>query len=227
MDFLYADLSDCTSIRGLVVAIDVLRAFTTAAFAFARGAEKIYPASSNEDAFLFKKRYAGSLISGENHGLPPAGFDLGNSPTQIMKHDLTGCCIVQRTSAGTPGLTYSINASTRLAASFVVAAATVRYIQSLKPPAVTFLITGKIYDSGDEDQACAEYLEACLKESKPDPEPYLERVRRCQDAKPFFDPKRPEFPESDIMYCTNIDRFSFAMCVQEEDGVLVLRPVLV
>jgi 2-phosphosulfolactate phosphatase len=225
MMFIYTNLDTCAEATGLVVAVDVVRAFTTAACAFSRGAQRIHPVSTNEAALDFKLRHPGSLAMGENKGLPPPGFDIGNSPTQVLELDLDGCTLVQRTGAGTPGLTRSVNASMRMAASFVVASATVRYIRALEPSTVTFVITGQTYDGGQEDLACAQYLEACLRGKCPDPAPYMEIVRSCHDAEPFFDPSRPEFLESDITYCTDVDRFSFAMRVEEQEGLPFLIPV--
>jgi 2-phosphosulfolactate phosphatase len=164
---------------------------------------------------------------GENQGLPPPGFDIGNSPTDVMRLHLSGRTLVQRTGAGTPGLTRSTNARIRLAASFVVAGATVRFIRSMKPERVAFVVTGQTFHGGDEDLACAQYLEACLCGHTPDPSPYLERVRKSHDAQVFYDPARPEFQESDIMYCTDIDRFSFAMLARQENGKLIMRPLQV
>jgi 2-phosphosulfolactate phosphatase len=209
----------------VVVVIDVLRAFSTAAYAFGRGAERILPVSTVEEALQYKQRHPGVLAIGEVHGLPPPGFDMGNSPTRLVEHDLSGCTVVQRTTAGTQGVIRSRNASTLLTASFVVAGATVRYIEGIKPESVTFVATGQGHERGAEDLACAEYLEACLRGQKPDHEPYLERVRNCHDAKILYDPNEPDFPESDMMYCIDIDRFSFAMRVQEENGELTMRAV--
>jgi 2-phosphosulfolactate phosphatase len=48
------------------------------------------------------------MACGEVNGLPPEGFDFGNSPTQVMKLDLRGRALVQRTSAGTQGIVRSV-----------------------------------------------------------------------------------------------------------------------
>ena len=225
MNFQYATLEDCSEYTGLVVVIDVIRAFTSAAFAFSRGAERILPVGTVEEALEYKRGHPNALAFGEVHGLPHGEFDSGNSPTLIMKLDLTGRTIVQRTSAGTQGIVRSTRADHLVAASFVVAEATFRYIQARAPEAITFVNTGEIYNGGDEDRACIEYLQARLQGRSPDPEPFLERVRRAPDARPFFDPSRPEFPESDIEHCTSLDRFDFAMPVSREEDGLVIRKV--
>lgn len=224
--FHYTNLETCHTATDLVVVIDVIRAFTNAAFAFSRGAREIYPVSGVEEALALKAQTPNSLVCGEVNGIPPEEFDFGNSPTQTKELDLSGKVIVQRTSAGTQGIVRSVNAATMLAASFVVANATTEYIQKLSPEAVTFVITGQYgVDYGDEDLACAEYLEALLLGKQPDPSPFIERVMMSRDALMHLDPNLPAFPRTDLDYCSSIDRFDFAMLVTKEDGRHVMRTV--
>jgi 2-phosphosulfolactate phosphatase len=226
MKFHYTNLETCHEATGVVVVVDVIRAFTNAAFAFTRGAKEIYPVSTVEEALQFKAENPNSLACGEVGGLPPEGFDFGNSPTQTNELNLKEKIIVQRTGAGTQGIVRSLNARTMLAASFVVANATVNYIQNLAPETVTFVITGQDGNGrGDEDLACAEYLETLLKGQQPVAAPYIERVFRSQDAQMHLDPNKPEFPKSDLDYCTQIDAFDFAMFVTKENGQHVMRAI--
>lgn len=226
MKFLYTNLETCHEATGVVVVIDVIRAFTNAAFAFSRGAKEIHPVSMVEEALQFKAQTPNSLACGEVGGLPPQGFDFGNSPTHTHQLDLTGKIIVQRTGAGTQGIIRSMKAETMLAASLVVTSATMNYIRKLAPREVTFVVAGQLEAGrGDEDLACAEYFEALLKSEQPDPAPYIERVWRSRDALLHLDPKFPEFPESDLEHCTHIDAFDFAMPVSRQNGHPVMRPV--
>ena len=226
MKFLYTNLETCHEATGVVVVIDVIRAFTNAAFAFSRGAKEIYPVSGVEEALQFKANTPNSLACGEMGGLPPEGFDFGNSPTQTNQLDLSEKIIVQRTSAGTQGIVRSLKAETMLAASLVVANATVKTIQQLSPETVTFVITGQYAPGlGDEDLACAEYLEELLKGEQPDPAPYVERVFRSRDALMHLDVNLPAFPRTDLDYCTHIDAFDFVMPVQKENGRYVMRAI--
>ena len=226
MKFLYTNLETCHEATGVVIVIDVIRAFTNAAFAFSRGAKEIYPVSKIKEALQFKAQNPNSLACGEDGGLPPEGFDFGNSPTQTKLLDLRGRVIVQRTGAGTQGIVRNINAETMFAASLVVANATVSHIRKLAPKTLTFVITGQYApEHGDEDLACAEYFEALLTGKRPNPDPYIDRVYKSRDARYHLDPNRPEFPRSDLDYCTNIDAFDFAMSVTKENGHHVIRAV--
>ena len=226
MKFLYTNLETCREATGIVVVIDVIRAFTNAAFAFSRGAKEIYPVSMVEEALKFKAEVPNSMACGEVGGLPPQGFDFGNSPTHTNTLDLNGRILVQRTGAGTQGIVRSVHADVMLAASLVVTNATVTHIRNLSPDCVTFVVTGQFTDErGDEDLACAQYFEALLQGQKPDPAPYVERVYKSRDALFHLDPNLPEFPASDLDYCTKIDAFDFAMLVTKENGRPVIRTI--
>ncbi len=225
MKFHYTDLETCHAATGVVIIIDVLRAFSTAAYAFSRGAKEIILVSTVEEALSLKSQIPNSKVMGEVGGLPPEGFDFGNSPTFIHEQDLSGITLIQRTGAGTQGAVRSRNAQVMLASSFVVANATVQTISRLGIDEVTFVITGKWEERGDEDLAYAEYLEAVLNGEQPDIEPFVRRVYESRDALQHLDPAGIAFPLSDLDYCTQIDRFDFAMPITREDERLFMRAV--
>jgi 2-phosphosulfolactate phosphatase len=224
MNFNYTNLETCHTATGIVVVIDVIRAFTSAAVMFARGAKEVYPVSGVEEALQLRAQLPNALASGEVGGAAPAGFDFGNSPSQTDVLDLTGKTIVQRTGAGTQGIVRSVNASTMFAASLTVAGATVKYVQRMNVDTVTFVITGESF-SGDEDLACAEYLEALLKGEQPNPEPFRQRVINSRDGLQHLDPLQTVFPLTDLDYCARIDAFDFVMLVSKEKGRHVMRAV--
>ena len=226
MKFRYTNLETCHEATGIVVVIDVIRAFTNAAFAFARGVKEIYPVSTVEEALKFKAEVPNSMACGEVGGVPPEGFDFGNSPTHTNLLDLQGRVLVQRTGADTQGIVRSVNADCMVAASLVVAKATLKQIHNLQSDCITFVITGQDGDGrGDEDLACAEYFESLLRGQNPDPTPYIDRVIKSRDALFHLDPNFPEFPKSDLDYCTKIDLFDFAMTVSKENGRPVIRAI--
>ena len=223
MKFHYMTLEDCHSAKGVVILIDVLRAFSTAAYAFSRGAKEIILVSGVEEALRLRSQIPNSKAMGEVGGLRPEGFDFGNSPTHISAEDLSDVTLIQRTGAGTQGAVRSQNAEVMLASSFVVADATVRFVKELGVDEVTFVITGKHASRGDEDIACAEYLEELLKGNTPNSEPFIKRVFDSRDSIQHLDPLEIAFPLSDLDYCTEIDNFNFAMPITREDGKLLMR----
>ena len=62
MKFHYTNLETCGEATGMVVIIDVIRAFTNAAIAFSRGAKEIYPVSGVEEALQLKAQIPDSLV---------------------------------------------------------------------------------------------------------------------------------------------------------------------
>lgn len=227
MKFHYANLENCHVATGVVIVIDVLRAFSTAAYAFANGADKIILTGDVEEALSLKSQIPNAKVMGEVGGLPPKGFDFGNSPTHIHDTNLSGSTIIQRTGAGTQGAVRCKQADALLAASFVVVNATVQYVKTLAPSDVTFVVTGQLHRGGDEDLACAEYLEHLLSNKQVEAKPYLQRVYDSNDAIEHLDPQRPEFPVTDLEYCTQLNAFNFAMPINTEDGLLVMRSITI
>jgi 2-phosphosulfolactate phosphatase len=221
-----ADLETCGSVTGVAVVIDVIRAFTTAAYAFAAGASEIMPVSTLDEARALRERFPGALLMGETGGWMPEGFDFGNSPAALIGQDLHGKKLIQRTGAGTQGLVRSLNADVLLACSFAGAGATARYIKRLAPSEVTLVVTGVFPDrDGDEDIACADYLAALLRGETPDPALFTERVLASDAARLFTDHDHPAFPAADMALCTDVDRFDFAMFVERrrDEALLVMR----
>jgi 2-phosphosulfolactate phosphatase len=236
IQFSRATLSSCREASGVVVVIDVLRAFTSAAYAFASGAHDITLVSTVEEALDLRARIPGALAMGEVGGLPIPGFDFGNSPAEFVAQDLAGKRLIQRTTTGTQGVVRCSHAEALLASSFVCARATAAYIHSLAPHSVTFVISGAAPDQrfsgqpihqGDEDLANADYLEGLLLGEDPDPQPFLRRVLDAPSARKFHDPGQPAFSAQDLQYCTAINRFDFAMVVHWRAGLPVMQPVRV
>ena len=69
------DLSEVTA-----VVFDVLRATSSIITGLASGIEAIIPVRTVEEARQRKLKDPELLLAGERGGLPPHGFDLGNSP---------------------------------------------------------------------------------------------------------------------------------------------------
>jgi len=222
MKFNYTTLETCHTASGIVLVIDVLRAFSTAAYAFSRGAKEICLVSGVEEALALKERTPYSKVMGEVGGLPPEGFDFGNSPTRILEQDLTDVTLIQRTGAGTQGAVRSKNAEVMLAVSFVVAKATMEYVLRLEPDEITFVITGGADNA--EDLACAEFMQKQFLGQVVDTTNYIHRVISSRDAFQHID-DHPQFPRSDLDYCTRINAFDFAMPITRKENLLILQAV--
>ena len=222
MKFNRYTLEDCHQATGIVLLIDVLRAFSTAAYAFSRGTSEIRLVSSVDEALTLKAQLPNVKAMGEVGGLPPQGFDFGNSPTRILEHDLTGITLIQRTGAGTQGAVRCVNAKVMLATSFVIAQATMHYVLRMKLDEITFVITGGM--GNDEDVACADYLEKQFTGQAVEAESFIRRVYASRDAFEHMG-EHPQFPYSDLDYCSRIDAFDFAMPIERKDGFLIMQAV--
>jgi len=208
-----------------VVVIDVLRSFTTAAVALARGAQAIYPVDGIVAATTLLGQLPNSLsIGAVGGGDPVPGFDFGNSPSQLMQADLAGKNIVMTTAAGVRGLQRFRQARRLYAASLVCAQATAQAIRSAGAREICFVITGEWVDrDGAEDIACADYIESLLRGDTVDPEEFAQRVRQSDFGRRFAAGTWPNLPLADLELSAQPDRFEFAMPVRREGGRLVIR----
>jgi len=222
---LYLDrLDSAPDARDVVVVIDVLRSFSTAAYAFAAGAGAIYPVETIAEAHALKNALPEALTTGAvGGGDPVREFDFGNSPTTFLTLDLGGRPLIQSTAAGVRGLARFGHARALFAGSLVCASATAEAVRRLQPAEVTFVITGEWVDrDGDEDLACADYLDALLRGESPDPAPFARRVRESDFGRRFLAGDNPNLPRSDLELCAQADRFDFAMPARRDAGHCVL-----
>jgi len=223
MNFERVTLQNCHQARGIVVVIDVLRAFTTAAYAFDRGVQEIILAGGVEEARGLKEIFPGAMLLGEVNGVKIPDFDLGNSPSALFELDLTGARLIQRTTAGTQGVVRAVNAERVYAAGLCNAGATACLLAALQPETVTFVVTGVLEGGwGDEDSACADWIEGLLANRANDPQLTAERVRGSRSGL-HYDGTRADFPPADLDLALHIDCFSFAMEVIREEGLFKLR----
>jgi 2-phosphosulfolactate phosphatase len=215
-------LDGAKTARGLTVVIDVFRAFSTAAYAFDRGAREVVLVAGVDDALALRERWPDALVMGEVHGRRVAGFDFGNSTSAIARADLAGRRLIQRTSAGTQGVVAAAaGAAEILLGSFVCAGAIARYVARTAPPLVSLVAMGMRGERpAAEDEACATLLSARL-EGRPLDEPALLDDLMGGGAGARFEEDSEDFPRSDVDFCLRVDAFAFVMRVARRDGLLV------
>jgi 2-phosphosulfolactate phosphatase len=219
-----ASLQTCHKAEGVVVVVDVLRAFTTTAYAFDRGAKEIILVSTIEEAFELREKESSYLLAGEVNGLPIDGFDLPNSPSAIENLDLSNQRLVLRTTAGTQGVVLAEQADHLFVTSLCVATSTAQHIRALNPEVVTFVETGvRAKGGGEEDSACADYIASLLLNSPVCVSDIQKSVLESSAAKKFLNIESPDFPKADLEHALMVDSFQFAMKVERVDNLLVLR----
>ena len=208
--------------RGVAVIVDVFRAFTTAAVALEQGAKKIIFVAKPEDALRLREKGFADLCVGEVGGIPPPGFDFGNSPYELANAHIYGKVIAHSTRAGTVGITAAAHCSSIYGASLINARATVDAILAEKPEEVTIVamgLAGKVRT--DEDEQCALYLRNLLEGRDPDPEAVRNLILASGEVSKFMDPDRPYLYPEDIDYALRVNAIAIPVRVRREEGMLV------
>ncbi len=88
------------------VLIDVIRATSSIVVALQRGCASVLPVRTPEEARVARARLGDerALLCGEQGGLRIPGFDLGNSPRELLSAPLSGRRLILCTSNGTRAL---------------------------------------------------------------------------------------------------------------------------
>ncbi len=199
--------------QGVTVIIDVFRAFSTACYAFDNGIKRLLDVDTPEGAFALKdKLKADTIIAGEQDEKKPAGFDLGNSPTEMLTGQISGKTMIHCTTAGTNGIMQASGASEILGAGLVNAGAVASYIKILNPEKVTLVAMGyRGIEPAAEDLLCARYIRELLMGHEPDISAEIAALREGSGSR-FFRPENISFsPPTDFFLCTALNRFNFAL----------------
>ena len=214
--------------RGIALVIDVFRAFTVAPHAVAAGASRVLPVGAIEDAFALRERMPDAVLAGERHARKLPGFDIGNSPTEVVGFGVAGRPFVHTTHAGTQGLVNATGADEVLTASMVNVSALVRYVRSRAPAQVTIVRMGhEARERCAEDDLCAETLVDLFEgRSPPSTDAVRDHLRDAPAAVKFFDPACDWAPRPDFDYCTEVDRFDFVLRLRvAADGLRELERI--
>ncbi|MFJ2899730.1 2-phosphosulfolactate phosphatase [Streptomyces sp. NPDC087218] len=220
MDARFLGITELTETPSVAVVVDVMRAYTVAAWAFARGAEKIVLAESLDEALALKARHPDWVALKD--GPPAPGFDAVNSPGLLRSVDLGGRTVVQKTTAGTVGALAVKEASLVLCAGFVVAEATARLLRARGGGSVTYVVTGED-GRADEDLACAQYIARRAAGAEAEAAGFLRRAAGSRAATELAEGVRQGTHPDDVALCLELDRFPFAMVAEPEGPLMVLR----
>jgi 2-phosphosulfolactate phosphatase len=150
---------------GDVVMIDVLRASTTITHALAAGASAVVPCREVEEAQSVAVHFPPGtvVLGGERGGLPIAGFDLGNSPTEYTRTSVEGKTVVFTTTNGTLALMQCKAAARVFIGAFANLSAVVERLTGERP--IHLLCAGTRGQITREDALCAGALSELLVEA--------------------------------------------------------------
>lgn len=143
-----------------IVAVDVVRATTTAITAVASG-RRCFPVPTLEAAFALAKRLRAPLLAGEQRGTMPPGFHINNSPSEIIARWDVERPLIQLSSSGTK----LCNEAAKCSAAFL---ACLRNYNSVAAhvartfPKVAVIGAGSRGQFREEDQMCCAWVAECL-----------------------------------------------------------------
>jgi 2-phosphosulfolactate phosphatase len=213
--------------RGLVVIIDVFRAFSCEPLFFHFGAKKVILEADPAKAKQLKGQNPEFILVGEVNEVPIEGADLGNSPSEIVLKGqayFKDKVVVHRTTSGVTGASDALDkADEVLLGSFPMAGAIAKHIKRAKPDLVTLVAMGeRAKRKAPEDEACADYLEHLLTGKAYDPVNTLKEVIFQPTAQKFIQGKKEYLPREDPIFCLKQDLFDFVLGVKRENDLMVV-----
>ncbi len=143
-----------------VVAVDVIRATTTAITAAAAG-RRCFPAPDIDTARALARILPNALLAGESSGFMPEGFELDNSPAQLAGRVDTHRPLVLVSSSGTRVIHAAAECEAAYLSCFRCHSATAAYL-ALRHPRVAVIGAGTKGEFREEDQMCCAWVAAAL-----------------------------------------------------------------
>lgn len=139
-----------------VVAIDVIRATTTAITAVVSG-RRCYPVVTVADALKLKNKLGNCLLAGELGGDMPAGFDLNNSPVELAEPKAVFRPVILLSSSGTQLMCLSSECDSAYVACFRNYKAVANSLLA-EPRDVAVIGAGSRNEFREEDQICCAWI---------------------------------------------------------------------
>ena len=143
-----------------VVAVDVIRATTTAISAAAAG-WRCFPAPTIEAALALAKAFDRPLLAGESGGRIPEGFEIDNSPALVAKRRDTHRPLVLVSSSGTKVIHEANGCEALYLSCFRNYFRMADYLDG-RHARVAIIGAGSLGEFREEDQACCAWIAARL-----------------------------------------------------------------
>jgi 2-phosphosulfolactate phosphatase len=223
-------LEGAQTARGVAVIIDVFRAFTCEPLLFSLGIQKSILVGTPEEALALKEKKNELVLIGEVGGIPVEGFDLGNSPSEILKKGRTffeNKTVVHRTSAGVQGVLAALDVADEvLPASYALAGSIARYIRSKQPSRVSLVSMGwALRHSTPEDEWCGRYIAHLLGVADYNHNEAIKEILFNQTTQRFFDPENPHFPPEDPIICLQLNVHNFVLRAERDGDRVVVNKI--
>ena len=137
--------------------IDVFRATSSMAAAFANKCQEILPVETVAAAVQLRELNPSALLAGERHALKIEGFNLGNSPREFTCEAVGGKTVIMTTTNGTVALVKAAKSPVVYTAAFVNANAVERKLRQLGKD-IVLVCAGRERAFSLEDALCAGLL---------------------------------------------------------------------
>jgi 2-phosphosulfolactate phosphatase len=143
-----------------IVVVDVIRATTTAITAAATG-RRCFPTPTIEAARTLARELKDPVLAGESGGSIPAGFEMDNSPAQLMSRTDTHRPLVLVSSSGTKVIHEAAGCEATYLSCFRNHSALAAYL-SESHSRVVIIGAGSKGEFREEDQICCAWIAAAL-----------------------------------------------------------------
>jgi len=143
-----------------VVAVDVVRATTTAISAAAAG-RRCFPVPTVDAALALSRRFKNALLAGEQRGIMPPGFHLNNSPAEVIERTDRERPLILLSSSGTMLCEQAARCDSAYVACLRNHSSTAQHLAA-RFPAVALIGAGSRSEFREEDQMCCAWLAQCL-----------------------------------------------------------------
>lgn len=221
---IYNSYKNALTAKGLVIVIDVLRAFTTACYVIERGAKNLIAVEDEQIAVGLKRANPEYVLIGERKGLRISAADYNNSPWEVSLGDFVNRTVILTTTSGTKVIPNLLAADEVITGAFVNIHAVASYVLKLNPKVVSILCTDNRYEN-NEDYECAVYIKRLLEGKKENFEKIKTRLRSHPSAYGFIKKPLTTYGPKDFRLCLQINKFDFILRVRKVGKQLYLEPI--
>ncbi len=197
------------------VLIDIYRSTTTMPLMLKRGANMIIPVSSVSVAKKIKSDNPDYVIAGERYGFKVPGFQMSNSPYEVMNTELAGKTVIFTSTNGTRVLNKIKEPEAIFICSYINIFATLPLLK--KFDAIDAVLSGRPDGYADEDYYFGMFVKDYLEKGNEKFDYYVDLTRKGQGTKrlTLIGGKK------DVEICLQRDLVSFP--VVYENGAIIKK----
>lgn len=226
MEFFITDNQNLKKMNGLIVVIDVLRAFTTACYAANNNPKDYIIVDDLNLAYKLKRGNQDRVLLGERDGLNLPGFNYGNSPFEIKNMDFSNKTIVHTTTLGTQGIVNALNYADKvITGSFVNAKAVINYIKKEKPKKISLFCTDSS-SKDNEDTTFAKYIKGYFENKPLNFNDIKEHLVNHESGRRYLINPRTKYSKKDFFLALKLNKFNFVLkAYLDKEGLVHLKKI--